>query len=316
MTLPTMVNAWIFLNEDQPPNSNYNSSDSSYQRLINNNVYRSVDRLFISFATTLPTSATTIPPGDGSSYTIAMGNFNHPNRLSNQDYMNFIIRDAKHNNPNIQFSITLNWGDGALLANIFQSGKPPAECAAKFASNLKGFLFHYGLSGFDIDWEAPISNGTSVEQFRYLINAIGQVFRQDSRDYTLTLSPAEVGNLDANAVNNNVDFINLQLYSGFTDPREFESAGVNKQLFAYGAEFESHKQTAKTAFDENELRYGYSIFTCWRLNSSNYVFEQDQQQALYALVFPQEIAEQCQSKWYWEWMPGWLFRWLSRLTTA
>jgi hypothetical protein len=59
-----MVNAWIFLNEDDPDGTTYNSPTSCYQTLIKNNVYRSVDLLYLCFATTIPTSAKSIPPGD------------------------------------------------------------------------------------------------------------------------------------------------------------------------------------------------------------------------------------------------------------
>jgi hypothetical protein len=90
----------------------------------------------------------------------------------------------------------------------------------------------------------------------------------------------------------NVDFLNLQLYSGFTSPSDFR--GINKQLFAYGAKFEAMKsvtnpaarglQTAQEAYRDNSANYHYRIFTNWRLNSGNFEFEQDQQKALHKLV--------------------------------
>src|SRR6202035_3755586 len=109
---------------------------------------------------------------------------------------------------------------------------------------------------------------------------------QTNKHYYLTLSPAVATHLDATAVNNNMDFLNLQLYSGFTSPSDFVNAGINAKLFAYGAKFESNFQTASEAFQDNQKNYHYNIFTCWRLNSNNYVFEQQQQQSLYQLVFP------------------------------
>jgi hypothetical protein len=36
------INAWIFLNEDEPPGTNYNNSNSCYQSLIKYKVYNSV----------------------------------------------------------------------------------------------------------------------------------------------------------------------------------------------------------------------------------------------------------------------------------
>lgn len=289
-----LVNAWIFLNEDEPAGTNYNSPNSCYQRLIQQNIYQSVDILYICFVTTTPTGVHTVPSGDGSSYTIEMGASSHPDGLTNQDYMDSIIRDARKNNPGIKIAVTLNWGDGSLISNIFSNPDySDQQNAEHFAANLVAYLKNYTLDGFDIDWESPISSQTTRNQFTYLINAIGEQFqKQTDKHYYLTLSPAEVGNLDATAVNSFINFVNLQLYSGFTFPSEFKNAGVNPELFAYGAKFEavcssSEKgyQTAEEAYQDNKEHYHYDIFTNWRLNSSNYVFEQTQQQQLYQLVF-------------------------------
>ncbi|HEX8394446.1 MAG TPA: glycoside hydrolase family 18 protein [Longimicrobium sp.] len=281
------VNAWIFLNEDEPSGTNYQSSNSCYQTLIKNHVYQSVDMLFLCFVTTMPTSPTTVPAGDGSSYTISTGSVSHPGGLTNEQYLKWIIRDARASKPGIKIGVTLNWGDGSLLANIFPNPNAPDQASAdKFAANLVAYLQAYGLDGFDIDWESPICDDTTQQQFSLLINAIGTQFRKQSRKLYLTLSPASVGNLDAAAVNANVDFVNLQLYSGFTRPADFTAAGVKAALFAYGAKWESGYQTAQQAFKDNVAHYRYPAFTAWRLNSDNYPFEQAQQQALYSLVYP------------------------------
>lgn len=279
------MNAWIFLNEDEPLNTNYKSPDSCYQRLIQNNVYQSVNILYICFVSTTNTTSDTIPAGDGTTYTLQMSRVLHPSGLTNQDYMNYTISDARKNNPNIKIMVTLDWGNKNLISNIFSTSKySPEDAAKQFAANLMIYLKHYDLDGFDIDWEDPISETTTQEQFTLLINAIGAQFKQQTdKHYYLTLSAAEVGNLDATAVNNNADFINLQLYSGFTHPISFILAGVHPNLFAYGAKFEGRKQTAAEVYLENEILYHYKIFTCWRLNSEDYIFEQTQQQDLYKL---------------------------------
>jgi hypothetical protein len=116
-----LVNAWIFLNEDEPAGTNYNSPNSCYQTLIQNSIYQSVDILNICFVTTLPTSTSTVPVGDGSSYTIEMGASSHSGGLTNQDYMNYVIRDARASNPNIKFAITLNWATAAFYPISFQT---------------------------------------------------------------------------------------------------------------------------------------------------------------------------------------------------
>jgi hypothetical protein len=291
-----MVNAWMLVIEDDPAGTDYNSPNSCYQRLIKDNIYRCVDLLYLGFAETVPTSAKTVPAGDGSSYTIQISSGDdHRSGLTNQDYMNYIMRDAKKSNPKIKIAVMLGYVNRNWLSQIFPDpAKPDAASADKFAANLMSYLKHYGLDGFDIDWEYPIASYTTQDQIRLLIDAIGAQFkRQTDKHYYLTLSPDSKGNLDADAVNRNVDFLNLQLYSGHTYLDDFK--GINPGLFAYGAKFEANgsstewgegHQTAQQAYDENEAKYKYSIFTQWRLNSQNFGFELANQQKLYALVFP------------------------------
>jgi len=296
----SLVNAWIFLDEDEPKNTNYTDANSAYQRLIQKDIYQSVDILFICFGTTVPTGPTTVPVGDGSSYTITISPSSHPGGLTNQDYLNYILRDARKVNPNIQILVTLDWSDPTILSNIFSNPHfTSQENANNFANNLVQYLRYYSLNGFDIDWEPPISESISSDQFALLINAIGDLFYQTSKvtgqKYYLTLSPSEVGNLNPNAVNHQIDFLNLQLYGG-ASPNDFITAKVNENLLAYGAKFEADLpvnnptamgyQTAKNAYQENNKNYQYSIFTNWRLNSQNYIFEQTQQRKLYQYVKP------------------------------
>ena len=102
--------------------------------------------------------------------------------------------------------------------------------------------------------------------------------------------------MDPTTINNNVDFMNLQLYFSTSIPQELTNAGVNPGLFAYGAKFEADQQvtdpnapghqTAQEAYQDNKANYQFGIFTNWRLNSQNYFFEQSQQQELHQLVFP------------------------------
>jgi Glycosyl hydrolases family 18 len=288
-----LVNAWISLDDNHPPGTDYKSPKSCYQTLIQNNIYQSVDILFICFVNTITTGANTIPTGDGTSYTVEIGN---------KDYMEQVIRDARKVNPNIKIVITLAWGDeGDQISRIFSNGLKPEDNASNFAKNLMTYLNHekHQLDGFDIDWEPPLSDETTKTQFEYLINALGSQFKQQTnKHYYLTLSPSEVGNLDATAVNNNIDFVNLQLYGGASpeDFAEIKPIGIKPALFAYGTKFEAMKETeekshhgyqkAQDAFGDNEKHYHYTIFTCWRLNSGNYEFEQQQQQLLYRMAKP------------------------------
>ena len=282
------VNAWIFLAEDEPPNTSYKSPGSCYQSLISNNVYKSTDMLDICFFNTVVTGRSTVPAGDGSSYTIEIGPKTHPDGSSNQEYLEWTIRDARAVNPQVKLLATLDYSDDEL-SKIFASGNAQKNADA-FASNLLAYLKNYDLDGFDVDWEGSFAFSITQEQFAILFTAIRAQFSTQSRHYYLTLSPASVGNLDADTVNSCFDYVNLQLYSGFTSPGEFTAAGVNQELLAYGAKFESigngitrPYQNAQSAY--NGYRDGnYKVLTQWRLNSGDYQYEQAQQMILHELI--------------------------------
>src|SRR5215813_13607758 len=125
--LPYGINAWIFLNEDEPPNTNYNSSNSCFQALINYKVYNSVTFLGIAFFEVISAS-------NGS--TIQIGSSSHPGGLTNQDYLNFVLRDARQVNPNVKFLATMVYSGNNTLAAIFSSGGNPQTQATAFANNL------------------------------------------------------------------------------------------------------------------------------------------------------------------------------------
>lgn len=288
-----MVNAWIYMGEKDPVVGGkvigYDNPASSYQALIKNNVYQSVDILLISFMNTVPTGPKTIPTGDGSSYTVTMdlnvdqGN-HHPNGWTNEDYMNFVIRDARKNNPKIKIMVTLLWGEDDVLSRIFSNKKQPDQKNADlFAANLVAYLKNKKLDGFDIDWESNMFGPITQDKCKILFNSIGAAFKkQTDKHYYFSISPAELTKLQKDFVNNNVGFINLQLYYDPNLPGECTRMGINKNLLAQGVSFESGTtvQQAYAIFKQG----GYSVVTNWRLNSSNFPFEQTSQQQLFKLV--------------------------------
>ena len=298
--LPKMSNAWIFLNEDEPQDAHkigvpYDDPSSSYQRLISKDVYNHVDILFLCFAEIVPAS--------GGGYTLQIGHGEHPENApdptsTNQDYMNWIIRDARKQNPAIRISMTLGYGDPSMINQIFDNGTGTAvEEAALFADNLVAFLDKHGLDGLDIDWEGELVwgkftpngqiPGTTPANMTAFIQAVGAAFRAHSaRKLWFTMGPNTAQNLDPVATNAYVDFLSLQLYGAASKP-EFTQAGIDENLLAYGAHFEPGSRAGAQTADQAYAGYsqgGYRVATAWRLNSGNFEHEQDAQVAFYKMV--------------------------------
>ncbi len=248
-----------------------------------------MDILFLCFAET-------VPAADGQSYTLQMGPGSHPEgappppEFTNQDYMNFIIRDSRVNNNALKISMSLVWGNGDEINQIFSNtSRTDAQNAESFAANLVAYLQHYDIDGFDIDWEYPLSGQTTEAHMSALLTAVGAAFRaQTNKKYYLTLAPNSAQNLDGAVGNANVDFLSLQLY-GSTDKGAYTGIGIAENLLAYGAKFESKYvggppyQTAQEAYAGYQ-QGGYKVATQWRLNSRNFEYEQDQQVEFFKLI--------------------------------
>lgn len=281
-------NAWIFLLEDDPSGYYYKTPGSSYQNLIDYKVYNQVDMLFMCFVDTVPTSADTVPTQAqaGNGFTIQMQQDKHKDGTPNQQYMTWVMEDARAINPEIKILVTMGYADDEF-SQIFgsDSSQWPAEATA-YAKNIVTYLKHYNLDGFDIDWEGGFSYATSLEQNTLLLNAIRSEMNAVNPDYLLTMCPQYLGHLDGNAVNPNVDLISLQLYGG-ANPSEWTGAGVNADLLAYGAKFEVNGdvpyENAQHAY--NGYKQGnYVGVTQWRLNSNDFNYEQAQQMILFDLM--------------------------------
>ena len=295
--LSPMCNAWIYLNEDEPSDTNYNSHTSAYQRMISEDIYQANDIINLCFVDIVPTSSQTVPSGDGSCYTLFLDKVDHPANSdgyvpTNQDYMEWIVRDAKKANPNLKVCLTLLYGKQHLISQIYPDPQNPDPALANaFAQNVVTYLKHYGLDGFNIDWEWDyLSDDTTQAQFKTTFSALGPALKKAGM--LLTMGPATTSNLDAQTVNEHFDIIAFQMYYSTSLPQEFVDYGISPNAFAYGAKFEANEssgpsgegfQTAKNAHQEMQ-KYGFKAVTTWRLNSQNYIFEQDQQLALAKLV--------------------------------
>lgn len=253
-------------------------------------MYNYTDMVSICWVNTVPTSASTVPTGDGSTYTVELQSGTHPDGSSNQQYMEWLIQDARSANPNIKLLVMLGYGADEITQIFSSDHSQWQQNATDYANNLVAYLQQYDLDGFDVDWEPAFSDNGTPEQFHILFTAIRAAFNAQSKKYYLVLSPSEVGTLDGPTVSSAFDFVNLQLYGG-ADPQAFIQAGVAQSLLAYGAKFESAGDWDPCPYQDAQSAYqgyisgGYNVATQWRLNSGNYQFEQAQQIILYQLVY-------------------------------
>lgn len=282
------INAWIFLNEDEPPATNYNSPNSCYQSLIQYRVYNSISFLGIAFFEAVPMS---------NGYTIQVGSASHPNGLTNQDYLNYILRDARVVNPNIKFLATMVYSGSNTLAAIFSSGGDPQAQATAFANNLVSYLRTNGMNGIDIDWEGDVADNMTQAQFQILFSTIRQVFDAQPEKYYLTMAPAwSWSTYDFPTLKSAFDFVSPQFYDG-TSLSDFLQAGMSPTNIGYGAQFEPGNSAPNASaqqvwnavasgFTWQSQSYNYLDIFTWRLNSGNFQFEQAQIMILSQLANP------------------------------
>ncbi len=286
--LPYGINAWLFLNEDEPPKTDYNSSNSCYQSLIKYKVYDSVTFLGIAFFEVTPAA---------KGYTIQIGDSSHPHDLNNQDYLNFVLRDARNINPNIKFLATMGDSGNNTLAEIFSGDGDPQTQASEFADNLVTYLKDNGMNGLDIDWESDVSTKMTQSQFQILFSTIRKVFDQQPVKYYLSFTPAwPTDTIDYPTVNSAFDFVSPQFYDG-TPLSSFLDAGISPAKIGYGAQFEPGNTAPNASaqqvwnavsdgFSYKNTQYNYQDIFVWRFNSGNFQFEQAQYMILYQLGNP------------------------------
>lgn len=286
--LPYGINTWIFLNEDEPPGTNYNSPNSCYQSLITYQVYKCVNFLGIAFFEVTPAKL---------GYTIQIGGASHSDGLTNQDYLNYVLRDAPKVNPNIKFLATMVYSGNNTLAAIFSGDGDPQTQATAFANNLVAYLQANGMNGLDIDWEGDVAALMTQTQFQILFSTIRQVFDAQSEKYYLTMAPASgYGSYDFPTLNSAFDFISPQFYDG-SQLSDYLEAGMSPAKIGYGAQFEPGNTAPNASaqqvwsdvspgFNFQGRSYNYQDIFVWRLNSGNFQFEQAQVMILSQLANP------------------------------
>jgi hypothetical protein len=267
------IGAWIDSELHPAGATSPSSPNSDFVSMRLNNIYQSLDYLCIAWFGVDVTNP--------QQPTISTGNTGLP----------MIVADARKQNPDIKLFATLAYTD-QILQDLQTIIDTPATLQA-FAANIASYLGSNGMNGFDIDWEVPTSELTPVQCAAWL-DALRHAF---GTTYYISLSPATTEGLDANAVNNDCDIVNLQTYSGFTDPADFVTMGITASLLGFGAKFETEGdgpyqnayaayQQYTAGFSANGVPYPYNTVCTWRLDSGNWAFEQGQQ-----LLLSQYITE-------------------------
>lgn len=240
------------------------SPNSNFVSMRLNNVYKSLDYLCIAW------------------YGVDMTNPNQPTISTGNKGLQMIVTNAKTQNSDIKLFATLAFTD-EILSNLQTIIDNPTTLQA-FATNIATYLGNNNMNGFDIDWESPISYLSSTQSSAWL-KALRQAF---GSTYYISISPAVADNLDGNTVNNTCDIINLQNYSGFTNPDDFVNIGIDPSLLGFGAKFETSGgspyqnaflayQQYEAGFTANGNTYPYNTICNWRLDSDDWAFEQGQQ---------------------------------------
>ncbi len=256
------IGAWL-TNELHPANATYSSPNSNFSSIKLNGIYGTLDYLSIGW------------------FGVDMSNPNSPTLQTSNTYLAQQVADARAQNPDITIFALLAYTKeiAAYLKTIINN----PNLLTTFATNVANFLGNNNLNGFDIDWEQPTSSLTQKQCAAWL-NALGAAFGDT---YYLAVSassnqPGNVENLDANAVNANVDVFNLQSY-WVSDPGVFIAHGINADLLGFGAYFESGvtalyaSQQYAAGIQYQGQQYPYQTMMSWRLDSSNWPFEQSQQ---------------------------------------
>ncbi|MCG8328541.1 MAG: glycosyl hydrolase family 18 protein [Chitinophagales bacterium] len=266
------IGAWIDSELHPPGATSPSSPNSDFVSMRLNNVYETLDYLNIAW------------------FGIDMTNPKQPTIKTGNTGLSMIVTDARNQNSNIKIFGTLAW-TSQILSDLQTIISDPTVLN-NFATNIATFLGNNHMNGFDIDWEPPISSLKPTQCAAWL-NALRKAF---GSTYFISISPSTTMGLDATAVNNNCNIINIQSYAGIS-PSAFTSIGITPSLLGFGAKFETQGsapfQNAYQAYKQyiagftaNGNSYSYNTICTWRMDSGNWSFEQGQQ-----LLLSQYIKE-------------------------
>lgn len=208
----------------------------------------------------------------------------------------WLAERARQDNPDIKIVISQWWGNGQLVWGKPLSSLTDEATIQTYAQSVAEFMAYYqtynngryALDGFDIDYEDNNVTATFPRLAVVLKEALQDVSARYGKTFRLTLSPADGDYLDAASLAP-FDYINMQSYAGGMDipPEAFLELGVPANKILFGICPESNCDTfSVTEVLDTYRRYGLAGIHLWRLNSDNYVYEDQVQRQIHAALHP------------------------------
>jgi len=229
------------------------------------------------------------PAGIQSDGTFGLYNSGTTGDLANR--FKWIIQRARSENSNIKIIVSQWWGDGHGVWGSALDLLTNEVAVARYADSVAAFLQSYlsvsgGVDGYDIDYESNnvVSNISQITSLiRNNLDALSQA--NGGRPFYLTVSPADTSYLKT-AVSS-LSFVNMQNYADLA-PQDFTQLGLKPEQLLYGICPETGcggptVEQAESEYTENNLA-GIHV---WRLNSGNYVEEDQVQARVYSFLHPQ-----------------------------
>jgi len=267
---PPIAAAWMYMADDQA----YNTIPPSWSNID----FKVVDVLFVG------------PFGVQADGTFGL--YNTPATGDLATRFKWILKTARAQNPKIRIIASQWWGDGSGKWGNPLSVLSGDAAVSKYTDSVASLLQSYlnvsgGIDGYDIDYE---DNNVFdripaiVSQIRSKIDALGQA---NGRRLYETVSPATTRYVKE--IVPSLDFVNMQTYAGSygLTPPNFTALGLKSQQLLYGICPETNCGTRSVADVEAQYKqYGLAGIHLWRLNSDNYVYENQVQAQVYKFLHP------------------------------
>lgn len=282
--------AWMYMSDDQQ----YNTIPQTWSNIN----FKDVDVLYIG------------PAGVQADGTFGLYSSAKTGDLANR--FKWIIQTARSQNPNIKIIVSQWWGNGdGIWGNPLNSLNTEAAIS-KYTDSVAAFLQSYlsvsgGVDGYDIDYEdnnVVSSISTITSQIRTKMDALSK--ENGGRPFYLTVSPDTTSYLSTAVAW--LDFVNMQTYDAgyYLTAQDFTNVGLESKQLLYGTCPETGCSNPPVCNSNNQCDATYEACQAecaytddklagiplagihlWRLNSGNYIYEDQVQAQIYSFLHQQ-----------------------------